>query len=169
MQNRYINLRYLRLKLLKNKENNKNICHIFIITSKIIIPCYVMSEVSLKWFYFALFADGLTLYILILAFICFASKLFIIWSPCTLPTLYYIPKTIMFCSLISFYADVICKNSAMACNWLSITTKRLLLTMASPQTSAAVGKRRHLCVSVTFRRDYCVIRLNDFVWCVLVN
>ena len=33
----FINLRYLRLKLLKNKENNKKVCHIFIITSKIFL------------------------------------------------------------------------------------------------------------------------------------
>ena len=56
----FINLRYLRLKLLKNKENNKKICHIFHHNFKN-IPCYVMSEVSLKRFYFALFDDGLTL------------------------------------------------------------------------------------------------------------
>ena len=35
------------------------------------IPCYVMSEVSLKRFYFALFDDGLTLKTLKLAFIGF--------------------------------------------------------------------------------------------------
>ena len=57
----FINLRYLRLKLLKNKENN-NFKH---------IHCYVMSEVSLKRFYFALFDDGLTLKTLKLAFIGF--------------------------------------------------------------------------------------------------
>ena len=33
----FINLRYLRLKLLKNKENNKKICNIFIITAKIFL------------------------------------------------------------------------------------------------------------------------------------
>ena len=53
-------MRYLRLKLLKNKENNKKICHIFHHNFKN-IPCYVMSEVSLNRFYFALFDDGLTL------------------------------------------------------------------------------------------------------------
>ena len=55
----FINLRYLRLKLLKNKENKK-ICNIFHHNFKN-IPCYVMSEVSLKRFYFALFDDRLTL------------------------------------------------------------------------------------------------------------
>ena len=66
----FINLRYLRLKLLKNKENNKKICHIFHHNFKS-IRCYVMSEVSLKRFYFALFDDGLTLKTLKLAFINF--------------------------------------------------------------------------------------------------
>ena len=65
-----INLRYLRLKLLKNKENNKKICHIFHHNFNN-IPCYVMSEVTLKRFYFALFDGGLTLKTLKLAFICF--------------------------------------------------------------------------------------------------
>ena len=70
----FINLRYLRLKLLKNKENNKKICHIFHHNFKN-IHCYVMSEVglSLKRFYFALrlFDDRLTLKTLKLAFIGF--------------------------------------------------------------------------------------------------
>ena len=66
----FINLRYLRLKLLKNKENNNKICHIFHHNFKN-IPCYVMSEVSLKRFYCALFDDGLTLKTLKLAFIVF--------------------------------------------------------------------------------------------------
>ena len=65
----FINLRYLRLKLLKNKENNKKICHIFHHNFKN-IHCYVMSEVSLKRFYFALY-DGLSLKTLKLAFISF--------------------------------------------------------------------------------------------------
>ena len=68
----FINLRYLPLKLLKNKENNKKICHTFHhnFTN---IHCYVMSEVglSLKRFYFVLFDDGLTLKTLKLAFIGF--------------------------------------------------------------------------------------------------
>ena len=61
-------LRYLRLKMQKNKENNKKICHTFH-HNFINIPCYVMSEVSLKRFYFALFDDGLTLKTLKMAFI----------------------------------------------------------------------------------------------------
>ena len=66
----FINLRYLRLKLLKHKENNKKVCHISHHNFKN-IPCYVMSEVSLKRFYFPLFDDGLTFKTLKLAFIGF--------------------------------------------------------------------------------------------------
>ena len=73
----FINLRYLRLKLLKKKVSNK-ICHIFHHNFKN-IPCYVMSEVSLKRFYFALFDDGLTLNILKVAFIgCLIQTLFVL-------------------------------------------------------------------------------------------
>ena len=42
---------------MKNREIIKKICHIFHHNFKN-IPCYVMSEVSLKRFYFALFEDG---------------------------------------------------------------------------------------------------------------
>ena len=66
----FINLSYLRLKMLNNRENNEKICHIFHHNFKN-IPCYVMSEVSLKRFYFALFDDGLTLKTLKMAFIGF--------------------------------------------------------------------------------------------------
>ena len=69
----FINLRYLRLKLLKNKENNKKICHSFHHNFKN-IPCYVMSEVSLKRFYFALFDDGLILKLSKLTFIGFCIQ-----------------------------------------------------------------------------------------------
>ena len=67
----FINLRYLRLKLLKNKENNIKICNIFHHNFKT-IPCYVTSEVSLKRFYFALFGDELKI-----VYIGFTFKLFI--------------------------------------------------------------------------------------------
>ena len=60
----------LRLKLLKNKENNKKICDIFHRSFKN-IPYYVTSEVSLNRFYFALFDDGHTLKTLKLAYIVF--------------------------------------------------------------------------------------------------
>ena len=68
-----INLRYLRLKLLKSKENNKKICDIFHHNFKNIL-CYVTSEISLKRFYFALSDDGLTLKTLKLAFIGFCIQ-----------------------------------------------------------------------------------------------
>ena len=66
----FINLRYLRLKLVENRDNNKKICHIFHHNFNN-IPCYVMSEVSLKRFYIALFDDGVPLKTLKLAFIVF--------------------------------------------------------------------------------------------------
>ena len=74
----FINLRYLRLKLLKNRENNKKIRHLFHHNFKNhFIPCYVKSEVSLERFYFALFDDGLTLKTFKLVFIVdFLFKLF---------------------------------------------------------------------------------------------
>ena len=53
---------------MKNNKNNKKICHIFHHNFKN-IPFYVMSGVSLKIFYFALFDDGLTLKASKLAFI----------------------------------------------------------------------------------------------------
>ena len=71
----FLSMRYLRLKLLKNKENNKKICDIFHHNFKN-IPCYVTSEVSLKRFYFDLFDDGLTLKTLKLAYIGFCIQIF---------------------------------------------------------------------------------------------
>ena len=68
----FINLRYLRLKLLKNIEYNKKICHIFYHNFKN-IPCYVMSEVSLKRFYVLYFMMDL-LKTLKLAFIGFCIQ-----------------------------------------------------------------------------------------------
>ena len=62
----------LWIKPLKNKENNKEICQIFHNFKN--IPCYVMSEVSLERFYFALFDNGLTFKTLKLAFICFCIQ-----------------------------------------------------------------------------------------------
>ena len=68
-----INLRYLRLKMLKNKQNNNKIYDIFYHNFKN-IPCYVTSEVSLKRFYFALSDDGLTFKTLKLAYISFCIQ-----------------------------------------------------------------------------------------------
>ena len=49
----FINLRYLRLKLLKNKQNNKKLCDIFHHNFKIFLMYMyiVTSEVSLKRFF----------------------------------------------------------------------------------------------------------------------
>ena len=62
LKNRYINFyqfEIFAIKAAEKKKNDKKICHIFHHNFKN-IPCYVMSEVSLKRFYFALFDDGLT-------------------------------------------------------------------------------------------------------------
>ena len=45
-----VNLRYLRFKLLKYKENNKKICNTFDHNFKT-IPLYIMSNVSLERYY----------------------------------------------------------------------------------------------------------------------
>ena len=55
-----VNLRYLRFKLLKYKENNKNICNTFDHNFKN-IPLYIMSNVSLERYYFVLYDGALTL------------------------------------------------------------------------------------------------------------
>ena len=46
-------MRYLRLKLLKYKENYKKICHTFDHNFKN-IPLYIMRKVSLERYYFVL-------------------------------------------------------------------------------------------------------------------
>ena len=55
-----VNLRYLRFKLLKYKENNKKICNTFDHNFKN-IPLYIMSNVSLERYYFVLYDGALTL------------------------------------------------------------------------------------------------------------
>ena len=54
-----VNLRYLRFKLLKYKENNKKICNTFDHNFKN-IPLYIMRKVSLEWYYFVLYECALT-------------------------------------------------------------------------------------------------------------
>ena len=51
-----VNLRYLRFKLLKYKENNKKICNTFDHNFKN-TPLYIMSKVSFERYYFVLY-DG---------------------------------------------------------------------------------------------------------------
>ena len=53
-----VNLRYLRFKLLKYKENNKPICNTF--DHKFNIPLYTMRKVSLVRYYFVLYDCALT-------------------------------------------------------------------------------------------------------------
>ena len=45
----FINLRYLQLKLLKNKENNNKICHIFI-TSTLSVFEFKLFIYGLRWY-----------------------------------------------------------------------------------------------------------------------
>ena len=54
-----VNLRYLRFKLLKYKENNKKICNTFNHNFKN-IPLYIMRKVSLERYYFVLYDCALT-------------------------------------------------------------------------------------------------------------
>ena len=68
-RNRYINFYQFEIFAIKTAEKQRKF-HIFHHNFKN-IPCYVMSEVSLKRFYFVLFDDGLTLKTLKLAFIGF--------------------------------------------------------------------------------------------------
>ena len=54
-----VNLRYLRFKLLKYKENNKKICNTFDHNFKNIL-LYIMRKVSLERYYFVLYDCALT-------------------------------------------------------------------------------------------------------------
>ena len=68
-----VNLRYLRFKLLKYKENNKKICNTFDHNFKY-IPLYIMSNVSLERYYFVLYDGALTLKISKMALNAFCDK-----------------------------------------------------------------------------------------------
>ena len=58
----FVNLRYLRFKLLKYKENNKKICNTFDHNFKnITLYTCIMSNVSLERCYFVLYDGALTL------------------------------------------------------------------------------------------------------------
>ena len=67
------NLRYLRFKLLKYKENNKKICNTFDHNFKN-IPLYIMSNVSLERYYFVLYDGALTLKMSKMALNAFCDK-----------------------------------------------------------------------------------------------
>ena len=68
-----VNLRHLRLKLLKYKENNKNICNTFDHNFKN-IPLYIMRKVSLERNYFVLYDGALTVQISKMAFNLFCNE-----------------------------------------------------------------------------------------------
>ena len=68
-----VNLRYLRFKLLKYKENNKKICYTFDHNFKN-IPLYIMSNVSLERYYFVLYDGALTLKMSKMALNAFCDK-----------------------------------------------------------------------------------------------
>ena len=70
-----VNLRYLRFKLLKNKENNKKMCNTFDHNFKN-IPLYIMRKVSLERYYFVLYNGALTLKISKMALYPFCEYLF---------------------------------------------------------------------------------------------
>ena len=69
----WVNLRYLRFKLLKYKENNKKICNTFDYNFKI-IPLYIMSNVSLEMYYFVSYDGALTLKMSKMALNAFCDK-----------------------------------------------------------------------------------------------
>ena len=68
-----VNLRYLRFKLLKYKENNKKICNTFDHNFKN-IPLYIMSNVLLEIYYFVLYDGALTLKMSKMALNAFCDK-----------------------------------------------------------------------------------------------
>ena len=68
-----VNLRYLRFKLLKYKDNNKKICNTFDHNCKN-IPLYIMSNVSLERYYFVLYDGALTLKMSKMALNAFCDK-----------------------------------------------------------------------------------------------
>ena len=68
-----VNLRYLRFKLLKYKDNNKKICNTFDHNFKN-IPLYIMSNVSLERYYFVLYDGALTLKMSKMALNAFCDK-----------------------------------------------------------------------------------------------
>ena len=68
-----VNLRYLRFKLLKYKDNNKKICNTFDHNFKN-IPLYIMSNISLERYYFVLYDGALTLKMSKMALNAFCDK-----------------------------------------------------------------------------------------------
>ena len=77
-----VNLRYLRFKLLKYKENNKKICNTFDHNFKN-IPLYIMRKVSLERYYFVLYDCALTSKMSKMALKSFCDKTLQISAHCT--------------------------------------------------------------------------------------
>ena len=75
-----VNLRYLRFKLLKYKENNKKICNTFDHNFKN-IPLYIMSNVSLERYYFVLYNGALTIKMSKMALNAFCDKTLHLFFP----------------------------------------------------------------------------------------
>ena len=73
-----VNLRYLRFKLLKYKENIKKFVILLIITSK--LPFFIMRKVSLDRYYFVIYDGTLTLKISKMALNPFCDKTLQIYS-----------------------------------------------------------------------------------------
>ena len=72
----FVKLRYLRLKIKKNIENNKNFCVTFDHNFKN-IPLYVMSNISFERYYFVLYDSYLISKMSKIDLSVFANKLFI--------------------------------------------------------------------------------------------
>ena len=86
-----VNLRYLRFKLLKYKENKK-ICYTFDHNFKN-IPLYIMSNVSLERYYFVLYDGALTLKMSKMALNAFCDKTLHIDHACCKATAVLYPRT----------------------------------------------------------------------------
>ena len=96
-----VNLRYLRFKLLKYKENNKKICNTFDHNFKNIL-LYIMRKVSLERYYFVLYDGALTLNMSKWRLTRFAIKLFnyLDWNIISLILIGYVCFTMLFLILM---------------------------------------------------------------------
>ena len=95
-----VNLRYLRFKLLKYKENNKKNCNTFDHNFKN-IPLYIMRKVSLERYYFVLYDCALTSQISKMALKSFCDK--------TLQLLFYF-LYILDCIVSVIYISTLFRN-----------------------------------------------------------
>ena len=119
-----VNLRYLRFKLLKYKENNKNICNTFYHNFKN-IPLYIMSNVSLERYYFVLYDGALTLKMSKMALHAFCDKtLQIQWCLFALFKIFVLKASLSFWkSLVLYFVNLIMLSPMEDCDshaWLSM-------------------------------------------------